>query len=246
VGDFNGDGKVDLVVGNSATNNVSILLNNGSICDTQTSLTISGQLTDAGNNPLPDVTVTLSGPITRVTSTDASGNYSFANLTPGGNYAVTVQSNYFVFAPSRADFFNLSSDQTANFIAAAAAVPSPPPPPNDSFTSTTRDASKWTIGTQTEPPTAFDPQVTTAQINGQLVITPVTQVTGLHYGGYSSANSFDLRNGKVSVELVKAATGGADTIFAIGSDADNFYRFLVHTAGGPTPLAPTAKGQDGV
>jgi len=29
-----------------------------------------------------------------------------------------VQSPYFIFSPSRADFFNLSSNQTANFTAA--------------------------------------------------------------------------------------------------------------------------------
>ena len=115
VGDFNGDGKLDLAMANFNSNNVSILLNNGTLCNTQSSLTISGRTADANNNPLSNVTVTLSGPITRVVQTDVNGNYSFANLAPGGNYAVTVQSPYFVFSPSRADFFNLSSNQTANF-----------------------------------------------------------------------------------------------------------------------------------
>src|SRR5262249_37294376 len=210
------------------------------------SLTISGRLADAKNNSLPDVTVTLSGPVSRVAQSDVNGNYLFPNLIPGGNYAVTVQSNYFVFAPSRTDFFNLSSNQAANFMAAPFVVPSPTPTPSDNFDSPTRDSTKWTIGTQTEPPNAFDPQVSTAQINGQLVITPQTQVVGMHYNGYVSANSFDLRNGKVSVELVKAASGGADTIFAIGSDSDHFYRYLVHYVGGPTSLAPTARGGDGI
>ena len=101
-------------------------------------------------------------------------------------------------------------------------------------------------GRRRHPPASFDPQVTTAQVNGQLVITPLTQARGMHYDGYVSANSFDMRNGSVGVELVKAATGGADSIFAIGTDSDNFFRFLVHTAGGPTSLAPTAKGRDGI
>ena len=246
MGEFNGDGKPDLAVANLNSGNVSILLNNGTACNTQTSLTISGQLTNVANQPLSDVAVTLTGPISRVTTTDASGNYSFPNLVPGGNYTVTVQTPYFVVAPSRADFFNLSSSQIANFIAAPVAAPSPTPPLVDDFTSTVRDATKWTIGTQTASPVAFDPQVTTAQVNGQLVITPLTQATGMHYDGYVSANSFDMRNGSVGVELVKAATGGADSIFAIGTDSDNFFRFLVHTAGGPTSLAPTAKGRDGI
>ena len=196
MGEFNGDGKPDLAVANLNSGNVSILLNNGTACNTQTSLTISGKLTDARNNPLPDVAVTLTGPISRVTSTDASGNYSFANLAPGGNYAVTVQTPYFVVSPTRADFFNLSSSQIANFVAAPVAVPSPTPPLADDFTSATRDATKWTIGTQTEPPNAFDPQVTTAQVNGQLVITPLTQASGMHYNGYVAANSFDMRGAR--------------------------------------------------
>ena len=98
-------------------------------------------------------------------------------------------------------------------------------------TAPTRDPNKWNLGTLTLPPTAFDPLVNVAQINGQLRITPLAQVSGLHYNGYVSANSFDMRGGSVSVELVQAATGGADSIFAIGSDSDNFYRFMVRTAG---------------
>src|SRR5207247_1632240 len=86
VGDLNRDGKLDLVVTNNTSNNVSILLNNGSICNTQSSLSISGQVADAMNHPLAEVAVTLSGPVSRVTQTDAAGNYSFPNLTPGGNY----------------------------------------------------------------------------------------------------------------------------------------------------------------
>jgi protocatechuate 3,4-dioxygenase beta subunit len=239
VSNFNGDGKLDLAVANQGSDNVSVLLNNGATCNTQTSLTISGQVKDAQNNPLPDVTVTLSGTITRVVQTDINGNYSFSNLTPGGNYSVTLQSNYFVFAASRSDFFNLSSNQTPNFVAAPVAAPSPTPPLSDDFTGSARDPNKWNLGTQTLPPGALDPLVTTAQINGQLVITPLTQATGMHYNGYVSANSFDLRNGKATVELVKAAAGGADTIFGIGSDSDNFARFVVHTPGAPSALITT-------
>src|SRR6185295_444561 len=207
---------------------------------------ISGRVANATNSALADITATLSGPITRVTQTDANGNYSFGNLIPGGNYTVTLQSSYFVFAPSRADFFNLSSSFVANFVAAPLAVPVPTPTPNDDFGSNNRDASKWTIGAQTSSTTAFDPQVSTTQVNGQLIITPLTQSTGMHYAGYVSANSFDLRNGSARVEVSQAATGGADTIFAVGADVDNFFRFLVHTPGPPTGLAPRAKGRDGI
>jgi hypothetical protein len=252
VSDFNGDGKTDLALANCAcrpspgTANLSVILNNSNICNTQSSLSISGRVADVMNHSLPDITVTLSGPVSRVTQTDASGNYSFPNLTPGGNYTVTVQTPYFVVLPTRADFFNLSSSQVANFTVAPLVVPSPTPPPTDNFNAGTRDITKWSIGTQTEPATAFDPQVTSAQVNGQLVITPLTQAVGMHYAGYVSANSFDMRNSKVSVELVQAATGGADSIFSIGSDANNFFRMMVHTTGTPTSLAPRVQGPDGI
>jgi hypothetical protein len=245
IANFNGDTKLDVATANSSSNNASILLNNGNVCSTQSSVSISGRVADAGNHSLPEITVTLSGPVSRVTQTDASGNYSFPNLTPGGNYTVTVQTPYYIVLPSRTDFFNLTSSQTANFVAAAVAVPAPSPPPSDNFNSPTRDATKWSIGTQTEPPTAFDPQVTSAQVNGRLVITPLTQAVGMHYSGYVSASSFDMRNSKVSVELVQAATGGADSIFSIGSDANNFFRFMVHTTGTPTSLAKVT-GPDGI
>ncbi|MFN2511681.1 MAG: Calx-beta domain-containing protein [Pyrinomonadaceae bacterium] len=211
-----------------------------------TSAAISGRAADANNNPLANITVTLSGPITRVTSTDSAGNYSFANLAPGGNYAVTIQNTYFVFSASRADFLNLSGSQTFNFMVAPVVVPSPSPPPSDDFNGSRRDPNKWNLGIQTQPATAFDPLVNVAQINGELVITPLSQVSDPHFNGYVSANSFDLRGGAVSVELVQAATGGADTTFAVGSDLDNFYRFMVHTAGPATNVALTDKGRDGI
>src|SRR5260370_39809039 len=179
VGDFNGDGKLDLVSGNFNSANISVLLNNGTICNTQSSILISGQTKDANNKGLSNVTVTLSGPVSRVVQTDAGGNYSFANLTPGGDYSVTVQSPYFVFAPSGAGFFNLSSSQTFNFVAAQVAVPAVTAPPSDSFDGATRDATKRSLGTQTEPPSAFDPRVDPAPGNWQLWLHAQRQGGGL-------------------------------------------------------------------
>ncbi|HEV7397213.1 MAG TPA: FG-GAP-like repeat-containing protein [Pyrinomonadaceae bacterium] len=246
VADFNVDGKLDLAVANKGNNTVSILASNAAICNAQLTLTIAGRIADAKNIPLVEVPVTLSGPVTRVTTTNATGNYSFANLVPGGNYTLTVQSNYFVFSPSRRDFFNLSNSQTADFAAAPVAVPVPTPPLADDFAGQSRDQNKWSLGAQTTTPSTFDPQVTTTQVNGQLIITPVNQASGMHYAGYVSASSFDMRSGSASVEVSHAAGGGADTLFAIGSDLSNFYRFVIHTTGTGTTLAPTVKGRNGI
>ena len=77
--------------------------------------TISGQITENGN-PLPGVTVTLSGSQTGLKTTDSNGNYSF-ELIVGGNYTVTPSSFGFNFAPASQNFNGLGASQTANFAA---------------------------------------------------------------------------------------------------------------------------------
>jgi hypothetical protein len=213
----------------------------GNFVGTQVLANITGKVTDNKNIGISNVNLTLSGPITRVGQSDTNGNYSFLNLTVGGNYALTAQSPYLVFVPPRADFPNLGSNQISNFVSDPIAVPGPTPSLSDNFDGPNRDPNKWNLGTLTQPPAATDPLVTTAQVSGQLVITPLKSASGLHYNGYVSTNSFDIRNASATVEVVKAASAGADTIFAIGSDANNFTRFMVHTAAGSTVLAPDSK-----
>ena len=211
-----------------------------------TPLSISGRVTDGSNNGIGGVLVVLSGTLTRVLQTDATGNYSFNNLVGGGNYSVIASSPFYVFTPPRFDFTNLSSIQIANFAQVPNVVPSPTPALVDDFGGAQRDPAKWNLGTATQPAGAFDAQVTVAQTSGQLVITPRSNASGLHYNGYTSVNAFNLTGGKASVEVAKAATGGADTIFAIGKDSNNFYRFMVHTAGLPSGLAPEVKNQNDI
>jgi hypothetical protein len=63
-------------------------------------------MTLVGSQSLPPVT------------TDSSGNYSFTNLTAGGNFAVTPSLTGYTFSPtSSASIFNLNSNITANFTA---------------------------------------------------------------------------------------------------------------------------------
>jgi uncharacterized repeat protein (TIGR01451 family) len=83
-----------------------------------TVVTISGRVTDAANNGLGGVTLTLSGSQTGTTTTDASGNYSFANLAAGGSYTITPSRAGFAFTPPSQTFNNLNSNGTANFTAA--------------------------------------------------------------------------------------------------------------------------------
>lgn len=76
---------------------------------------ISGSIRNAIATPFSGLTVTLSGSQSATTTTDAQGNYSFANL-PTGNYTVTPSGANYIFEPGSRTFTNLSANQTANFL----------------------------------------------------------------------------------------------------------------------------------
>ena len=77
---------------------------------------ISGQVRNAGNAGLPNVTVTLGGGASRTTLTSADGTYSFANLTNGASYTVTPSATEYAFTPASASFTGLVADQRADFL----------------------------------------------------------------------------------------------------------------------------------
>jgi Calx-beta domain/Carboxypeptidase regulatory-like domain/Pectate lyase superfamily protein len=80
--------------------------------------TIGGQVEDSAGKPLAGVTLALNGAQSATATSDANGNYSFANLTAGASYTVTPSKAGYNFAPSSQVFNNLSSNQTANFTGA--------------------------------------------------------------------------------------------------------------------------------
>ncbi len=209
-------------------------------------VSITGRVTSSSNTGIAGVNVTLSGALTRVGQTDANGAYSFNNLVGGKDYSVVASSPFFVFNPPRFDFTNLTANQIANFVQVPNAVPTPTPPPSDDFNAAGRDSQKWNLGTATQPAGAFDSQVNVTQGGGHLVITPRSNVSGPHYNGYVSVNAFNMTGGKASVQVFQPASGGADTIFGLSSDADNFARFIVHTRGAPSSLAPITRERDGI
>jgi uncharacterized protein (TIGR03437 family) len=79
-------------------------------------MTILGQVTLSSGNPLPGVTVTLSGAQTPAT-TDSGGNFSFENLNSAATYTVTPSLAGYSFVPPSLTFTNASANPAANFVA---------------------------------------------------------------------------------------------------------------------------------
>jgi uncharacterized repeat protein (TIGR01451 family) len=78
----------------------------------ETAFTISGHIQNASSLAISGVTVTLSGGQSGSTTTDASGNYSFATLPSTLNYTVTPAKTNYAFSPVNVTYNNLSADQT--------------------------------------------------------------------------------------------------------------------------------------
>ncbi|MFL6257119.1 MAG: carboxypeptidase regulatory-like domain-containing protein, partial [Pyrinomonadaceae bacterium] len=83
--------------------------------------TINGQVLDAANKPVPGLSITLSGTQTGTTTTDAGGNFVFAELPRGGSYTVTTPELFgYLFTPASKVFGNLAADQSLVFVAVPA------------------------------------------------------------------------------------------------------------------------------
>ncbi|HEY6229844.1 MAG TPA: S8 family serine peptidase [Pyrinomonadaceae bacterium] len=77
---------------------------------------INGRLADPGGTPVVGLQVFLSGSSSAMAITDANGNFSFPNLSAGGNYFVKPSFQpSMTFSPESFTFNNLGADQTANF-----------------------------------------------------------------------------------------------------------------------------------
>jgi uncharacterized repeat protein (TIGR01451 family) len=207
--------------------------------------TISGHVTGTGGSPIADTTMALSGAISSVAHTNATGDYSFTNVPAGGDYFVTANKPTIDFLPTRREFNNLNANQIADFTGTPQPDPQPEPPPSDDFGGTVRDPEKWNEGTLTQPDAAADPIVTVEQKNGMLVIQPRPDANGSSFNGYVSTKPIDLTTTPTtSLEVVQPASGvGAVTIFSVGIDSDNWYRFVVQDNSMP-PLA-TSLEKDG-
>jgi hypothetical protein len=97
----------------------------------------------------------------------------------------------------------------------------------DNFNSTFLDSTKWSNTVFTGS------QNTSIHVNdtsGQLQIGPLpTNATSSSYNGITSLNRYDFTSASAYVQLVQAAAANSNafTMFAVGNDGSNFYRFYV-------------------
>ena len=106
VGTNAGDGS-GWYVDNVVVNNFTPVVN----------VSISGTITKGGS-PLSGVSVALSGTSSATTTTNASGQYSFGNLTSGGNYLVTPTLSGNTFEPNNRSYSNVTVNvSNADFVA---------------------------------------------------------------------------------------------------------------------------------
>ncbi|HST52114.1 MAG TPA: FG-GAP-like repeat-containing protein [Pyrinomonadaceae bacterium] len=201
--------------------------------------TITGRVVDAQGNPIPGVTVTLAGSFSAVTHTDAQGNFTFTNIPENGNFVVTPEKDGLVFNPAHQSITGVVADTQFQSVGSVQPSPTPTPDQSDDFSGgPDPDPDKWVRGILTNPPPAFDPLVNVFLAGGLLHIQPRADADGLHYNGLVSVRALDLNSTPIaSVEVVQASTGaGAQTIFGLGRDSDNWFRFsVVDDSAAPTP-----------
>jgi hypothetical protein len=200
-------------------------------------LNISGRVAGPNGNGIGNVNVTLSGSISRTTLTLPNGSFLFTNLPRNGNYVLQADSGLLTFSPPQIVRPGLVSDLTLNVVAAPRPAPVPTPPIEDDFNSTTRDPLKFTEGTLTQPPGSQDLLVSVVQEGGKLKITPRADIDEASFNGYVSTRSINFNDAQASVEVNQTADNGAQTIFAVGRDERNFFRFVAQDLDDPPASA---------
>jgi hypothetical protein len=64
------------------------------------------------------------------------------------------------------------------------------------------------------------------QEGGQLKINPRENITDASFNGLVTVRAVDFNDTRASVEVVQSTDNGAQTVFGVGSDTQNFFRFI--------------------
>ncbi|HEX8129592.1 MAG TPA: carboxypeptidase regulatory-like domain-containing protein, partial [Pyrinomonadaceae bacterium] len=207
-------------------------------------ITISGRVAGVNGNGIGNVNVTLSGSVTRTTFTLPNGNFLFNNLPPKGDYVVQADSGLLTFTPSQIVRPGLDASVTFNVVATPRPAFVPTSSIEENFNGNTRDPLKFTEGVLTQTPGSHDRLVTAVQEAGKLKITPRTGITEGSFNGYVSVRSVDFNDAQASIEVNETSDNGAQTLFAIGRDERNYFRFVTQDVA-PLPDLRAGKSSDG-
>jgi hypothetical protein len=96
---------------------------------------------------------------------------------------------------------------------------------SDNFDDGVIDLFKWTPGLFSRSALFVDPLVAVSEHTGRLNIFPDALAEGNHYNGLKSASAWNLTDSSASVEVVDTADNKAVTIFAVGTDKNNWFAF---------------------
>ena len=97
----------------------------------------------------------------------------------------------------------------------------------DNFIDLAQSLNQWRIGAPTIEASSVDESVSLAQRSGRLEITPRSGIAGRHYNGYFSRIDWNLTGARAAIEIAQTPAVGASMIFALASDADNWYGFVL-------------------
>jgi hypothetical protein len=112
---------------------------------------------------------------------------------------------------------------------------------SDYFNDESTATEKWELGALTAGPSFTDEEISVSEEGGRLQISPRAGITGRSYYGYVSKSAWDMTACHARVEVAQVTGGSADTIFAIGSDSNNWFGFVVE--GGKLYLQNKAAGR---
>ena len=201
---------------------------------------IAGNINDGTNN-MSGVSVVLSGGANASTTTDANGNYSFANLPSGLNYTVTPTLANYTFTPPTRTYDALAASVTdANFTGASSCTFTADPDfsqysaaaGNGSFNIVTQPGCQWTAA----PDTNSSPWVTltssgTGTGNGMInysvaANTNILRIGQININGNAAVHSIGQQTGTGTCATVTPITYGTIINGALAnSDCDLSGRF---------------------
>jgi hypothetical protein len=223
---------------------------------TTTTFSVTGQVKDAGNNPLSGVLITFDmnfqGTLsTTTTLTDANGNYSSGDLGCQNNVKVTPSKAGYTFTPSAIAFVTssgcLTGSQVANFTGA-------PPPPGTLVISQLYVGGGNSSATYTNDfVEIFNSGTTTVDFSQTPYSIQYVGTTG-SFGSIGASNKTNITSGTIAPGqyfLVQEASGGAVGVALPLADATGSINMAA--AGGKVALvvgtaalpASTCPGDDG-